>query len=301
MGCFKLKRHPIFVYINKKLEHLKEIMKVMKFNVDAVYAVGDMHGNFNSILYIIRRYELSNCLIIFCGDIGMGFESINYYKQVFNKLSKLLSKRNVYIVFVRGNHDDKRYFDENPFKFKYIKLIPDYTVISTMTHNILCVGGGVSVDRTYRLSENEQSIKHYIMHHGGSREEAILLAKRCYWENEMPVFDEEALDKLKKRKIEIDTVCSHTCPSFAKPFDKEGIRGWLMVDEKLDEDLTAERATMDKLFDKLIADGHPLKDWIYGHFHFYNREIGKEGVMFTLLDMERNGILNMIEVRKRED
>lgn len=44
-------------------------------------------------------------------------------------------------------------------------------------------------------------------------------------------------------------------------------------------------------------DGHPLRTWCYGHYHYHHAE-EHEDVVFRLLDMCYNGsIYDMVEVR----
>ena len=52
---------------------------LIRLNVNSVYAIGDIHGNFKSIPYNIKHYDLHDCVLIFCGDIGFGFEKYEYY------------------------------------------------------------------------------------------------------------------------------------------------------------------------------------------------------------------------------
>ncbi len=61
------------------------------------------------------------------------------------------------------------------------------------------------------------------------------------------------------------------------------------------EDIASERETMNNLWHKLRHDGHPLHTWCYGHYHYHHRA-EFDGVRFVMLDMERNGIYDMIEI-----
>ena len=45
-----------------------------------------------------------------------------------------------------------------------------------------------------------------------------------YWEDEPNVYDGTELDELEKHGIRIDTICTHTCPSFCYPTGKESIQ-----------------------------------------------------------------------------
>ena len=280
-------------------------MKVVKINASHVYCTGDLHGNFNSIGYHIKQYDIHDALIVFCGDIGFGFNKLEYYKQTFNKLKKILSKYNDYIIFIRGNHDDKTYFDSNVIYDKRIKAVEDYTVVQvypiddreclSLPYNILCVGGATSIDRTYRRSINDKLVLKYMSYHNATLDEAKLKAEKCYWVDEFPLYDDDKLDEIKNNGINIDTVATHTCPSFCQPTTKEGIREWINFDDELEKDLDNERSVMDNLYNRLKKDGHILNTWCYGHYHFHNSEI-IDSTKFYLLDMERNSVMDMLEI-----
>ena len=41
-----------------------------------LYFVGDVHGSWDIVTYHIRQYKVKDSVFIFCGDIGVGFESL---------------------------------------------------------------------------------------------------------------------------------------------------------------------------------------------------------------------------------
>ena len=77
---------------------------------------------------------------------------------------------------------------------------------------------------------------------------------------------------------------THTAPSFCVPTDKNGIESWLARDNALFIDCEMERATIDKIYEHLLADKHPLRQWFYGHFHLHN-EATIDGIDFIALDV----------------
>jgi len=272
-------------------------MNRLTIEASAFYCLGDIHGEYGGISAWLRRYDLQDACLVFCGDIGLGFNSLAYYQQVFSKLNRECRKRNVTLVFLRGNHDDPSYFAEQKIQFSHIVSVPDYTVLSVANHNVLCVGGAVSIDRTFRMAKMQQDAVKYARFHGCSMTEAKQNAPKCYWPNEMPAFDSEALDAMRDAGVRIDIVCTHTSPSFAEPHTKDGISCWLREDTTLDEDIRTERETMDQLWNCLRKDGHPLHTWCYGHYHYHHAE-ELDGVNFRLLDMCRNAcIYDMVEVK----
>lgn len=251
--------------------------------------IGDLHGEFKCIPGLMKHTGLTDAVYIFAGDCGFGFESETHYSNIFNRIGKTAKKFNSECIFIRGNHDDKEYYSTSKINRKYFRSVPDYTVLQSPTHNILCVGGAISIDRTYRLAIQTQNETKYRIYHRCSIEAAKLLTPKVYWPTEPPVFNESALNKITASGIKIDIVCTHTCPSFAQPITKDGIKSWMGIDPLLDVDTKAERQVMDDIYNKLIKDGHPLSKWFYGHYHYHNTEV-INNIQFIMLDMFRNGM-----------
>ena len=109
------------------------------------------------------------------------------------------------------------------------------------------------------------------------------LARNIYWRNECPVFDVDKLDEINEH-FAIDTVITHTAPSFCEMTSKNGLASWAIRDEELMDDVKRERKVMNRLLDYLRTKGHPLHHWYYGHFHqSWHQEI--EGVQYNMLDI----------------
>lgn len=199
----------------------------------------------------------SDSLIVVCGDCGFGFNKEQYYIDKLSMMNELMKLNKTIIVMIRGNHDDPRYFKENVLDFSNIILVDDYTVIKTKKFNLLCIGGGLSIDRMWR-KQQEIRINKYKKD-----------KKSLFWENEMPIFDIDSLNEINDNKINIDCVISHTAPSFALPTNKDSEAKWFMVDERLKDDSIAERKVMDDVYEFIKSKEHDLKVWCYGHFHSY--------------------------------
>lgn len=244
-------------------------------------AVGDLHGYFNSLVGMIKRYEITDTCIIICGDCGLGFYKPNYYKDQFSKISAVCRKLNDTVVMVRGNHDDPSYFSEGKANTYRVIAVPDYTVVNG---TILCVGGATSIDRLDRLNDEKSKVEHYMhFHPGASEEEARDNTPRYYWAGEQPCFDIDKLDEITGKGLNIRTVVTHTCPSFCHPSDKDGLEYWTGRDENLADDIDYERNVMDRLYEKLKADGHMLDEWAYGHYHEHKMQY-HDTTGFYLLD-----------------
>lgn len=234
---------------------------------------GDIHGEFRQLIYNIKRLSIMDAVVVVAGDCGIGFEKPEYYNQLYNLISPTLEKRNVRILLIRGNHDDPEYFDGIKINHPYMTALPDYSVIRFNGQSALCVGGGISVDRAPR------KMNMWFNNAKGNNNCPI------YWEDEQVVFNELILGEIMGEGIQLNAVIAHTAPSFCFPTTKEGVAGWLMNDSTLERDLDTERGTMDKLFEYLIQNNHPLADWFYGHFHASATEYVHD-VRFSLLDIQ---------------
>ncbi|MBO7098549.1 MAG: metallophosphoesterase [Bacteroidaceae bacterium] len=242
---------------------------------------GDIHGDIAPLVNkCCVQYGMTDTLIIVAGDCGFGFERPGYYEAVYKRCSNILSNRNCWLAFVRGNHDNPAYFNTRPIKHRRWMTLPDYTVIKACGHTILCVGGATSIDRAWRMDA-----KQYRLH----REDAPFMPN-VYWPNEQPVYDEKKLDVINE-KCAIDTVITHTSPSFCELSSHFALEDWAMHDDRLMEDVKHERKVMDDLYNYLYIKCHPVSYWYYGHFHeSWHAKI--DDVKFHMLD-----IMELIEIK----
>lgn len=212
-----------------------------------VMVCGDIHGHFE---VVYGNPYAENTLFIVAGDCGFGFQPLNYYDQLYSsQMSRFLRKKGNTILFIRGNHDNPAIFDGETFVKKYAVCIPDYSVVRTANHNILCIGGGISIDRLNRKEQMERT------------------QNKLYWKCEAPVFEAKKIKEIKKAKIKLDTVITHTAPSFCPPQTNIGIAEWLRKDPDLETDLANERKTMDAIWQELKHQGYTIRQWWYAHFH----------------------------------
>lgn len=214
----------------------------------------------------------SNSIFIIAGDCGIGFNKQKYYDDLFERFNKILSYNNTFIIFVRGNHDDPEYFDGKRVNLSNIKAVPDYSVITACGKNILCVGGAISLDRTWRIKQEER-----INRFSSTKKKTI------YWKNEAPVFRKDLLDEITK-SAKIDYVVSHSAPSFVSPESHVGLDEWSENDRNLISDVTEERKVLDKVFEALRDSNMRPTYWAYGHFDLNFIEKRSETIFRALGD-----------------
>lgn len=242
-------------------------------NAKQVLVSGDIHGDFKQVVYkLCVQYSLTDTLLIVAGDCGFGFEKPGFYETVYNQMAGRLRKANNWVVFIRGNHDDPSYFAEEKVSYKRWRCVPDYSIIQACGHNILCIGGATSIDRHMRKEENARKRER------GHTQTAV------WWPDEAPIFNEDAIAFI-PAELPIDTVVSHTSPSFCELNSHRGLESWAATDADLIADVNAERATMDRIFTCLRQQEHPVERWYYGHFH-QSWTGQREGVLFSMLDIE---------------
>lgn len=235
----------------------------------------------------------SNAVIFVTGDCGIGFNNEKYYADLFEKYNKIFQYNNLYLIFIRGNHDNPEFFDGEKVNLSNIKAVPDYSVVSIKGKNILCVGGAISTDRQWR---KEQEIR--INKFAGDN------PRKLYFENEAPVLDKDSMDEIFKEFGNIDFVISHTAPSFVFPTELSDNEDWEQLDKDLKTDITNERLVMDRIFEYLRDNNRHPSYWAYGHFNMTQME-KRSDTWFRSLDGNFNPFnaindLNFAEMMSKE-
>ncbi len=231
--------------------------------------IGDIHGEFDTLYYNLRINKLKNINIFVCGDIGIGFEKPVHYQQTWKKMNEYCMKNNIFIYFMRGNHDNPIFFQEDTPQYdavqslSNINIIQDFDIIKTDTNKILCIGGAVSVDRYMRKDGKN------------------------WWRNER-VKNIDLEDYIKDKEFNI--IISHTAPEcFGTPGMGHGtLQYFFMMDPELENDIKNEGALMNEYCDIILSKNIPMR-WFYGHFH--NKHEGNWGtILYRCLDVEEFNI-----------
>lgn len=235
-----------------------------------VIVCGDIHGEYETLVNEIEQHGISDAVVIIAGDCGFGFCRPAYYDDIYKrKMHGKLERNNVLLLMVRGNHDDPIYFEKELIDYPYMKTLPDYTIVHTNSHNILCIGGAVSQDRNFRIS---------MMAVQGKGKMPL------WWADEPFVFKKDELQVLEDEHVRIDTVITHPAPSFCPPYMKGDFEHFCANDDNLADDVKHEREGLDAVYDWLIQHGHPLHNWYYGHYH-HSDIFERGGTLFRLLNI----------------
>lgn len=220
--------------------------------------LGDIHGHFPIIHQYIKLYGIKDTHIIQVGDFGVGFNTIEKEKRLLEMYHTQLVNNNVHVWAIRGNHDYKPHFDNDPFGFTNIHLIPDYTVLDLCDKKILCIGGAVSVDRNWRYTKLQKN---------GIFENQTL-GKESWWPDELFVLDKDKLCEYRN----IDIVVTHTAPHYCEPDNTFGFGPFVegivreTGDTELKTDLLVERQQVTDAF-TILKMNNNITHHYYGHFH----------------------------------
>ena len=259
------------------------------FDAKSVVVCGDIHGKFDELVYrITTLYGMTDTVVIVAGDCGFGFHRRGYYDTVYERLQPKLEKANCRVVFVRGNHDNPAYFDGEVVNKKRWIAVPDYSFVSACGKRILCVGGATSVDRYNRESYkpvfdqngNEGPRKRIGISH---IDKMTNFDPADWWPYETPYYDESILSSVDRTGRTFDTVVSHIPPSMCEDVTPPTWLSYLVEnDPTLTDDMKRDRETMDALLHYLRWYCHPIRNWLYGHYHHsWNAEI--DGIHYTML------------------
>lgn len=246
--------------------------------------LGDLHGQFSVIHQYIDLYDIKDAHIIQVGDFGVGFNTFEKEYRLLKMTQEQLEKNNIHLWAIRGNHDYKPYFDNDPFGFSNIHLVADYTVLSLAGKNILCIGGAVSVDRMWRMTKLQKQGDHISN-----------IGQKSWWPDEVFELDRQKLGDMR----DINIVVTHTCPDYCTPDNTFGFGPFVdgiiqeTGDNDLKTDLLIERQKMTDAF-TILKMNNDIEYNYYGHFHKSDLTI-YDGTKYRLL-----GIGELWEERNEE-
>jgi hypothetical protein len=177
------------------------------------------------------RYD--NSVIFISGGAGFGTKDDDFFGEVLGKINNISRQNNSYVVIVRGSKDDPSYFTEHKFDLSNVKLVPDYSVIRMKGFDVLCVGGGLTIDRQWRIEQGKR------------------LGKTLYFEGCRSVFDDKSLSDV-LNDFKIACVVTTDAPTFVPPsIDLSNSSKWVANDKDIISDMTAQRLVMDRIYNEM--------------------------------------------------
>lgn len=186
-----------------------------------------------------------NSIIFVSGGLGLGTKDDNLFTDLFESINKLASNNNSFVVFIRGCNDNPEYFTTNKMEFSNIVFAEDYSVIKLEGFDCLCVGGGIPIDRQWRIEQEKR------------------FGKKLYFENCNSTFDKECLKEiLENNKIAV--VVTNTQPTFVSETARDSVGSkWAENDETLIQDVVNQRLVMDGIYGELTRHNNNPYIWCY--------------------------------------
>jgi len=225
-----------------------------------MYFIGDTHG-MRPVFSIVDRFKIEKSNLIHVGDFGLGFVSIMQDVKNLEVIDEMLIDTQNKLFVVRGNHDNPIFWDKskglNLPKLHNIHLVDDYSVLDIENKKILCVGGGISIDRQIRKDDRPYP---------------------SWWKDEEFQWHPGKFNRVVNNHNTMDIIVTHSAPSACYPrgVDAPIVNDWHNVElehgNNLKGELQMERKKIDMLKDAVLKAYKPT-NWFYGHFHTSKTEI----------------------------
>lgn len=202
-----------------------------------------------------------NSVYVLCGGCGLSKETNPRFMDELNGLELMLESIDSYLHIIRGCEDNPSFFKANSLPFKRVIPIEDYSVIKVDGASALCVGGGISLNKSWKLSHKESS---------------------AYYEDEALTFNADEMERAIKELGETNYVITTVPPSFvdATTNDLKNI-SWLKNDKNLLKDVIEERCNADKVYSYLFRNNISVIEWVYKPFFNSTRKSTLNNITFN--------------------
>lgn len=228
---------------------------------------GDLHGD-TAALVMIAKKMLEGDMLFVAGDFGFIFRDNNDERCFLNDVDQFLKRKNAYLVYVDGNHENHRALNEYPteewggarvhrIRSRIIHVLRG-EILEIKQKKIFCFGGAFSIDRAYR----ELNVS--------------------YWEEEIPTDEDfrNGNEHLEKCGCQVDFIITHTCPLNMIPY--------LGARHSAPEEYPLQNY-LQWVNDSTISH---LKCWYFGHWHM-DKELPQKcrAVYLDVIDMETGKVI----------
>lgn len=203
---------------------------------------GDLHGDTAALAIIAKRMQQGDILFV-AGDFGFVFRNNNDERCFLNDVDQFLKRKEAYLVFVDGNHENHKVLNEYPIEEwmgarvhrirRRIIHVLRGEILEIKQNKLFCFGGAFSIDRAYRK------------------------LNISYWEEEIPTDEDfrNGNECLGKCGCQVDFVITHTCPLNMLPY--LGARHNAPEEYRLQNYLQWVNDNVRPF----------LKHWYFGHWH----------------------------------
>ena len=231
-------------------------MQIYDFRKYKFFVVGKFENNQAKIIRKQLSIPCEDLLIILCGNVGFGRFDEEETSKVLEEMNEIAKEYNSFIIFIRSNEDDPSYFDGR--MMSNLLLAQDYSIIETSIGNLMCLGGSITYDRSWKISRFNYLKKK-------DTENKLKLKCQYFGEDEMTNLNQDILDELKNENIQIKFVVANDVPSKSIPMI-DAIKDWISVDEHLKRDLEKQYETIDYIY-KYLKENCNNEYWIGGKYN----------------------------------
>ena len=231
------KNKPCVNYIPQELHELLNAKRKSKRN---------FYGSFKSPN--TNKSKFSDSVFIINGNCGI--EKIN--EEQLKNANDLLQKENIVMLLIRGVTEDPSLFTEEKINMSNIILLQDNCIVNVGNKKLFCTGGGVSVNRKWKIKNDER------------------FNKKTYFENEFPIFNSEIKEELLSSIDEggIDVVISFEAPTFVSRNTLKGVVGsWCHDDSSLLNDVLASKSIINDIYLCFYAKSALPSYWLVNALH----------------------------------
>jgi len=225
-----------------------------------ILLLGDCHGRFYNILYILNEcmtHNIDISSVIQCGDFG-------FYEREFATLKKMnVNKFQIPVNVIDGNHEDHEWLseqDHEAWKSSHNIFYKKRGTIEEIDGSIIAyVGGALNVDRAQHGSINKRTTNYLL--------------------------DIEVNEFLEKAKSvpKIDLMVTHSCPHsigvgmIGHPYFFESIEKFCHnKGHTTGRNEDCGDGSLTKMYRGLSALGKLPTNWVFGHYHAY--KMAKVGI-----------------------